>query len=36
VRKLQALAGDPVDDAMGNAEALVHMRDVLGLKIDLV
>jgi hypothetical protein len=26
---------DPVDDAMGNAEALLHMRDVLGLKIKL-
>jgi hypothetical protein len=26
---------DPVDDARGNAEALLHMRDVLGLKIDL-
>jgi hypothetical protein len=25
----------PVDDARGNAEALLHMRDVLGLKIDL-
>jgi hypothetical protein len=25
----------PVDDAMGNAEALVHMRDVLGLRINL-
>lgn len=26
---------DPVDDARGNAEALLHMRDVLGLKIKL-
>jgi DNA polymerase III epsilon subunit-like protein len=26
---------DPVDDAMGNAEALLHMKDVLGLKIKL-
>jgi hypothetical protein len=25
----------PVDDARGNAEALLHMRDVPGLKIDL-
>jgi len=25
----------PVDDARGNAEALLHMRDALGLKIDL-
>jgi hypothetical protein len=25
----------PVDDAMGNAEALLHMRDALGLKIKL-
>jgi DNA polymerase III epsilon subunit-like protein len=25
----------PVDDARGNAEALLHMRDVLGLAIDL-
>jgi len=25
----------PVDDARGNAEALLHMRDVLGLKINL-
>lgn len=25
----------PVDDARGNAEALVHMRDVLGLRITL-
>jgi hypothetical protein len=24
---------NPVDDAMGNAEALVHMRDVMGLNI---
>jgi hypothetical protein len=27
---------DPVDDARGNAEALLHMRDQLGLKIELV
>jgi hypothetical protein len=26
---------NPVDDAMGNAEALLHMHDVLGLKIAL-
>ena len=26
---------DPVDDARGNAEALLHMRDALGLQIDL-
>jgi len=26
---------DPVDDAMGNAEALLHMKDVMGLKIRL-
>jgi hypothetical protein len=26
---------NPVDDAMGNAEALLHMRDTLGLKIAL-
>jgi hypothetical protein len=26
----------PVDDAMGNAEALLHMRDTLGLKIKLL
>ena len=26
---------NPVDDARGNAEALLHMRDELGLKIDL-
>jgi len=26
----------PVDDARGNAEALLHMRDALGLKIDLL
>ena len=26
---------NPVDDAMGNAEALLHMHDVLGLKISL-
>jgi hypothetical protein len=26
---------NPVDDAMGNAEALLHMRDSLGLKISL-
>jgi hypothetical protein len=26
---------DPVDDARGNAEALLHLRDQLGLKIDL-
>jgi hypothetical protein len=25
----------PVDDAMGNAEALLHMRDEMGLKIEL-
>jgi hypothetical protein len=25
----------PVDDARGNAEALLHMRDTLGLKIAL-
>jgi hypothetical protein len=25
----------PVDDARGNAEALLHMRDALGLNIDL-
>ena len=25
----------PVDDARGNAEALLHMRDVMGLKIEL-
>jgi DNA polymerase III epsilon subunit-like protein len=25
----------PVDDARGNAEALLHLRDALGLKIDL-
>lgn len=24
---------DPVDDAMGNTEALIHMRDKMGLKI---
>jgi hypothetical protein len=24
----------PVDDAMGNAEALMHMKEVMGLKID--
>jgi hypothetical protein len=27
---------NPVDDARGNAEALLHMRDVMGLNIDLV
>ena len=26
---------DPVDDARGNAEALLHLRDAMGLKIDL-
>lgn len=26
---------NPVDDARGNAEALLHMKDALGLKIDL-
>lgn len=26
---------DPVDDAVGNAEVLLHMRDVMGLKIRL-
>jgi hypothetical protein len=26
---------NPVDDARGNAEALLHLRDELGLKIDL-
>jgi len=26
---------DPVDDAIGNAEALLHLRDVLGLQIRL-
>jgi hypothetical protein len=26
---------DPVDDAMGNAEALLHMKEVMGLKIKL-
>ena len=26
---------NPVNDAMGNAEALLHMRDKMGLKIDL-
>ena len=26
---------DPVDDARGNAEALLHLRDAIGLKIDL-
>jgi hypothetical protein len=26
---------NPLDDARGNAEALLHMKDVLGLKIDL-
>jgi hypothetical protein len=26
---------NPVDDAVGNAEALLHMRDVMGLKINL-
>lgn len=26
---------NPVDDAMGNAEALLHMRDKMGLKIRL-
>ena len=26
---------DPVDDAMGNAEALLHMRDFMDLKIKL-
>lgn len=26
---------DPVDDAVGNAEALLHMRDVMGLRITL-
>ncbi len=26
---------DPVDDAMGNAEALLHMREKMGLKIRL-
>ena len=25
----------PVDDARGNAEALLHMRDAMGLKIEL-
>jgi hypothetical protein len=25
----------PVDDARGNAEALLHMRDELGLRIEL-
>ena len=25
---------NPVDDARGNAEALLHMRDALGLKIE--
>src|SRR5262245_58242980 len=25
----------PVDDALGNAEALLHMKDVMGLKITL-
>ena len=27
---------DPVDDAKGNAEALLHMKEELGLKISLV
>ena len=26
---------NPVDDARGNAEALLHLRDAMGLKIDL-
>jgi len=26
---------NPVDDARGNAEALLHLRDVMGLKIEL-
>ena len=26
---------NPVDDARGNAEALLHLRDAFGLKIDL-
>ena len=26
---------NPVDDAMGNAEALLHMKEVMGLKISL-
>jgi hypothetical protein len=26
---------NPVDDARGNAEALLHMRKAMGLKIDL-
>jgi hypothetical protein len=26
---------NPVDDALGNAEALLHMKDVMGLKIRL-
>jgi len=26
---------NPVDDARGNAEALLHMRDAMQLKIDL-
>ena len=26
---------NPVDDAMGNAEALLHMRDVMGLNVVL-
>lgn len=26
---------NPVDDAMGNAEALLHMKEVMGLKIKL-
>jgi len=26
---------DPLNDARGNAEALMHMRDALGLKIKL-
>jgi hypothetical protein len=26
---------DPIDDARGNAEAMLHMRDVMGLKIQL-
>jgi hypothetical protein len=26
---------NPVDDAMGNAEALLHMKESMGLKIKL-
>jgi hypothetical protein len=34
-REMMSITYRPVDDAMGNAEALLHMKQALGLKIKL-